>query len=278
MNAAAIIGIVLAVLVAFFCLLLLVRASATRRNLKGLSATLAAFQTKSQDYLQSLTTGISAVERTLADIERPRPTPTSGSGFSAADFDRIRISLQMVSSQLAELASAQAERMQSLEREVAAQTVSTEARLEELRATLAMRLGTQQEEWLSRAAELRAESDERLQQSAESAARALDEANLAVSQLQGFVHDRLSQALAVQHGQMDTVLERFDSFARQSAHQHDATRAMLDQQLRALAEENDRKLANVLTSFQRQLEKALEGVVNRFTELDRLIRQMSESI
>ncbi len=278
MSAAAIVGLGVAVLVAFFCLLILARVSATRRNLKGLSATLTAFQSKSQDYLQSLAAGLSAVERTLVLIERQRSATPAGSSASAADVDRIRLSLQMVSSQLSELASAQAERMQSLERAVTALTVSSEARLEELRATFETRLKAQQEDWLRRAAELRAESDERLQQSAETAARALDEANLAVSQLQGFLHDRLSQALAVQHSQVNTVLERFDSFARQNAHQHDATRAALDQQLKGLVEEHDRKLANVLTSFQRQLEKALEGVVNRFTELDWLIRQMSESM
>ncbi len=278
MNAAVVVVVVLAGLVAFLCLLLLVRVSATRRNLKGLSATLASFQNKTHDYLQSLTAGLSAVERTMAESDRQRPIAQSGGAFPTAEFERIRTSLQMVSGQLAELASTETERTQALEREVTALTVSTEARLEELRATLETKLKTQEEEWQHRMTELRAESDERLQHSSENAARALDEANLAVSQLQGLVHDRLSQALAVQHGQVDAVLERLEALTRESTCQQEANRAEMKQQLELLAEENDRKLANVLTSFQRQLATALEGVVNRFTELDWLIKQMSESV
>ncbi|MEO0079007.1 MAG: hypothetical protein ABIK86_08440, partial [candidate division WOR-3 bacterium] len=274
----AVVVLVLAGVVALVGLLLVARISATRRNLKGLSATLASFQNKTQDYLQSLTAGLSAVERALAELARERPTAQAGSTVPTAEFDRIRTALQMVSGQLAELASTQTGQKEVLERELTALLVSTEARLEELRATLETRLRTQEEEWQRRMAELRAESDERLQQSAENAARALDEANLAVSQLQALVHDRLSQALAVQHSQVDTVLERLQVLTRESTSQQEANRAELRQQLELLAEENDRKLANVLTSFQRQLATALEGVVNRFTELDWLIRQMSESV
>jgi DNA recombination protein RmuC len=268
--AVAVVGLVFASAVALGILVLLFRVAATRRNLKGLSATLASSQNKTQDYLQSLTAGLSAVERALAELQR-RPVTPPGTTAPAAEFDRIRGALQMVSGQLTELTKAQAERIQALEREVAAMTVSTEARVEELRATLESRLGTQYEEWLRRVAELHAESNE-------SASRALDEANLAVSQLQGLVQDRLSQALAVQHGQMNAVLERLEAYARESTVRYDATDARLQQQLRTMAEENDGKLANVLSSFQRQLERALEGVVNRFAELDWLVRQMSESM
>ena len=235
-------------------LVLLSRQVATRHLAQGLLAAQSAAQAGIYRHLQSMTTALAAAEKSLRDA-----TANTREGVA----ETLQHALQNVSSQLADLADSQKAELQCLVRQIDSLTVSTEARLEEMRATLEQQLAAPADETRQRLEELHGLVDSTLQKSAETSGQALDEANLAVSQLQQLVHSKLSDALAVQRSQVDSVLGRLDDLVQRNAAELAAIKCALEERVAGYQEENSAKTAQALASFHDQLKAALDGVSER---------------
>jgi DNA recombination protein RmuC len=261
-------------------LLLLVNQSGARQATEGMRADQSAFHAQTFKQIQTVLGAQAAFEKSVREaVLKTKDESTRIAAAARSDLaDSTQRSMQMVSGQLVELAEAQKTQLECLTRQFAALTVSTEARLEELRATTEQRLDAPGRETRQRIEELRALFEDSQQKAAEAAGQALDEANMAVSQLQQLVHGKLSDALAVQRSQVDSVLERLAGFAEGYVAQLAALKSAVDERLVSYGEDNERRLTQSLASLEAQVRTGLDSLSGRAADTAAVLEQLRGAV